>query len=85
MKLRFQERIQNTEDLELQRGLKVGELKRQSAMTSPSKTKINLKMKLGFWEKSKNIKDLELWKGSRNRKTEKKEHDQALLQKVSSI
>jgi hypothetical protein len=41
--------------------------------------KIQSKNKVRFWETIQNIKDLELWKGSKNKRNDKKEHDQAHL------
>ncbi len=39
-------------------------------------------MKFEFWERIWDTKDLELWRGSRGRKTQKIECDQAFFQEV---
>jgi hypothetical protein len=67
VKLRFQERIWDIKDLELQRGSNVREFNNQNVIKLSFKKFFQFKseVKLGFQERICATKDLEFWRGSK--------------------
>jgi hypothetical protein len=67
VKLRFQERIWDAKDLELQRGLNVREFNNQNMIKLSFKKFFQFKseVKLRFQERIHATKDLEFWRGSK--------------------